>query len=225
MKSAAFFDLDNTLIRGSSLMLLGRGLISQGYISRSELTKYVFQNLKFVFSKTENLQLVEKLIPRGLKIISGMFHSEVVALCDALVGEMLPAKLNELTAEMVNWHNDMNHHTWIVTASPIEIAAPIAERLGMTGALGTICEVDAGTYSGKLLSPILHGSYKAAAIEKLCSSENYDLNQAYFYSDSVSDLPALTCVGNPVVVNPNPHLKSIAMKNHWRMIEGTNAAA
>lgn len=225
VNSAAFFDLDNTLIRGSSLLIFARSLVSRGILPKHDLSKYLLHNLKFIYSKTEKLQIVEKLAPAGLRLLRGKSHPDVKDLCREIVENEISSRFLLSVNQILKNHQSENVPTWLVTATPMELALPIAQKLGMNGALGTVCEVDQDRYTGSLLSPILHGRLKAAAVKEICNSENYDLENSYAYSDSISDLPLLSSVGNPVVINPNSELRAVAAKNNWKIHLATKVAA
>lgn len=225
MKTAAFFDLDNTLIRGSSLLIFARSLVSRGILPKHDLSKYLIHNLRFIYSKTEKLQIVEKLAPTGLRLLRGKSHQDVKELCEEIVEQEISSRLLLPVNQILKNHQSDNVSTWLVTATPMELALPIARKLGMSGALGTVCEVHKDRYTGGLLSPILHGRLKAAAVREICFTENYQLENSYAYSDSISDLPLLSSVGKPVVVNPNSELRAVAAKNNWKIQLATKVAA
>jgi HAD superfamily hydrolase (TIGR01490 family) len=215
MKPAAFFDLDNTLVKGSSLFLLAKGLIDSGLLNKSQLRPLAIQNLRYIYSKTERTLFMDKLIPKALHLLQGTDPAEFERVCEQIVEDFLPNKVYKSVVGFVNQHHQGGIDTWIVTASPLEIARIVAQKLQMTGALGTLCEIKNGVYSGKLASPVLHGATKAAAVKSLSTKENYELSSSYAYSDSLSDLPLLALVGTPVVINPNNHLFDLAAKNKW----------
>ena len=104
---------------------------------------------------------------------------------------------------------------WLVTATPMELATVIADRLGLTGALGTVAESVDGVYTGALVGEMLHGRAKASAVRALAAREGLDLRRCTAYSDSVNDLPMLTTVGKPVAVNPDGELRDIARQRGW----------
>ncbi|HEY0773094.1 MAG TPA: HAD family phosphatase, partial [Nocardioidaceae bacterium] len=103
------------------------------------------------------------------------------------------------------------------TAAPIEIATIIAQRLGLTGALGTVSEHVDGVYTGRLVGDLLHGPAKAEAIRALADREGLDLSRCSAYSDSFNDLPMLSLVGDPCVINPDHRLRDHARANGWRV--------
>ena len=112
-------------------------------------------------------------------------------------------------------HLDAGRQVWLVTATPVEIATVLAARLGLTGALGTVSEIEDGRYTGRLVGKPLHGLAKAEAVKALAEEEGLDLAACWAYSDSSNDIPMLSSVGHPVAVNPEPALRSHARQSGW----------
>lgn len=216
--SVAFFDLDNTLVRGSSLYYFAKHLVKEGIFTKRELAKFATAQARFIRTKTEDKRLQVLITEKALKLVAGKAQSEILNLCENALTEALSEALYPEVLTSLRWHQERGHQTWIVTASPIEIASGIANKLDMTGALGTIAEVENGTYTGKLLSGVLHGKAKARAVIELVDSMALDLDSAFAYSDSLNDLPLLCAVKTAIAVNPNKELQRIAKKNKWQEI-------
>jgi HAD superfamily hydrolase (TIGR01490 family) len=143
--------------------------------------------------------------------------AELQMLAEDIFDSEMIDKLIPGTLALAQGHLDSGQQVWLVTATPQELAAVIARRLGLTGALGTVAESRAGVYTGKLDGPPLHGLAKAEAVRALASVEGLDLAECSAYSDSVNDVPMLSSVGNPVAVNPDPELRAHALANDWRI--------
>jgi phosphoserine phosphatase len=118
---------------------------------------------------------------------------------------------------MAQIHLDQGQRVWLVTAAPVEIATIIANRLGLTGALGTVAEHIDGVYTGRLVGEMLHGPAKAAAVRALAEREGLDLGRCSAYSDSFNDLPMLSLVGDPCAINPDRRLREHARGEGWRV--------
>ena len=196
MTIAAFFDLDNTVIRGSSLFHFARRMVGEGFLTRRDLARFAFREFKYVWSKTESKSTTRFVSDRGLSIVTGL----------------------DATRDRIRQHQEQGHKTWLVTASPIEMALPISQYLGMNGALATIPEVREGRYSGYLHGTIMRGPAKGEAIRSLAERDSIDLDKSYAYSDSINDLPMLSIAGSAWVVNANKDLLRIAKKNSWGVI-------
>jgi HAD superfamily hydrolase (TIGR01490 family) len=216
--SVAFFDLDNTLVKGSSMFYFAKHLVKQGFFTKRELAKFATAQARFIRTRTEDKRIQEIITEKALKLVAGREQTELTQLCESSLADSLGEALYPEVLASLRWHQDRGQQTWIVTASPIEIASGIASRLNMTGALGTIAEIEDGRYTGKLRSGVLHGKNKSKAVIKLSDSMGINLDHAYAYSDSLNDLPLLSAVGTPIVVNPNKELLRIARKNDWQEI-------
>jgi HAD superfamily hydrolase (TIGR01490 family) len=219
----AFFDLDNTLIRGSSMYYLARVLVRENAVSKRELGRFASAQAKFIRSKTEDKKISQIITERALTLIKGRDQCEIFELVNKTVDEIIDEALYKEVVEKLMWHTKRGDSTWLVTASPIEIAFNLAKRLKMNGALGTVSEVVQGKYTGKLQGEVLHGPRKARAVYELSTRAHIDLNDSYGYSDSLNDLPLLCTVSHPVVVNPNAELLRIANKNNWTIINPTKS--
>lgn len=218
MTIAAFFDLDNTVIRGSSLFHFARRMVGEGFLTRRDLARFAFREFRYVWSKTESKSTTRFVSDRGLSIVTGLDASEMESLCNRVVGEFLEEALIPETRDRIRQHQEQGHKTWLVTASPIEMALPISQYLGMNGALATIPEVREGRYSGYLHGTIMRGPAKGEAIRSLAERDSIDLDKSYAYSDSINDLPMLSIAGSAWVVNANKDLLRIAKKNSWGVI-------
>ncbi|MDQ1616385.1 MAG: hypothetical protein QOJ60_2324, partial [Actinomycetota bacterium] len=121
------------------------------------------------------------------------------------------------TRALAEGHLAAGQRVWLVTATPVELASIIANRLGLTGALGTVAEHVNGVYTGRLVGEMLHGSAKAEAVRALAAREGLDLDRCSAYSDSANDLPMLSLVGDPCAVNPDRRLREHARREGWRV--------
>jgi HAD superfamily hydrolase (TIGR01490 family) len=211
----AFFDIDNTIMRGASIFHLARGLFSRKFLTVSDITKYGAAQGKFLLAGKENIQDMARITENALAFVAGRNVSEVMALADEIYDENMESKVWPGTIELARGHLASGHQVWLVSAAPIELADLIARKLGFTGALATVSEVVEGTYTGKLVSKPMHGPEKAAAIERLAISMEIDLANCFAYSDSINDIPLLTKVGNPRAVNPDSHLRNFAKLANW----------
>ncbi len=218
MAIAAFFDLDNTVVRGSSLLPFAWRLVRTGRVSSSEMFRFASMNARFVKTRTESVSGRDYVMQRALALAAGQNITDVLGLCEEIVPGIVRRRLNPVVAAEIRRHQREGHQTWLVTASPSELAERIAQELDMTGAMGTQAERVAGVYSGKLAGPILHGRNKADAVSALAAVEDLDLSRCAAFSDSINDLPLLVLVGRPTVVNANRRLRQIALRNGWQVL-------
>ena len=216
-RSAAFFDVDNTIMRGASIYHFAVGLAQHKFFNARQIWGFGVKQLKFVMSGSEDLEDMASATEAALSFIEGRRVEELTALGDTIFDEIMVDKLIPGTLALAQAHLDAGEEVWLVTATPVELASVIARRLGLTGALGTVSESVDGVYTGHLVGPPLHGLAKAEAIRALAEREDLDLAKCWAYSDSSNDIPMLSIVGNPVAVNPDSTLRNHAKDNDWRI--------
>jgi HAD superfamily hydrolase (TIGR01490 family) len=216
---AAFFDLDKTLIPGSSLFLLARGMYSRDYYRVRDLLRFGWRQMMFRASG-ESEKGLDSSRESTLEFVAGRPVSELQEMGREIAEERILPRVYEGITRVIQHHREVGDLTFLCTASPIELADLLAESLEMTGALGTRAEVENGHYTGRL-SPegVLHGEAKAAAVADLASRMDIDLEESYAYSDSINDLPLLELVGHPIAVNPDAELKRAARACGWPVYE------
>jgi HAD superfamily hydrolase (TIGR01490 family) len=215
--AAAFFDVDNTIMRGASMFHFAVGLARRNFFSGRELLGFGVKQMKFVMSGSEDLEDVASATEAALSFVEGRRVDELVHLGEEIFDDTMVDKLIPGSLALAQGHLDAGQQVWLVTATPVELATTIARRLGLTGALGTVAEVRNGIYTGKLNGPPLHGLAKAEAIRALAETEGLDLSRCSAYSDSSNDIPMLSIVGIPCAVNPDPALRAHAKDNDWKI--------
>ena len=214
-RDAAFFDLDNTIVRGASIFHLARGLYRRRCFTTRDIAEFATRQARFRIAGTEDLVEITCATNRALGFVRGLRQSDVVAAGEQIYDEVLQHKLWAGSVALARRHVDAGHQVWLVTAAPTELASLIARRLGLTGALGTVAEVVDDVYTGRLVGTTLHGPAKAAAIRALAARESFDLDACAAYSDSSHDLPMLQTVGHPCAVNPDRRLAEYARRHGW----------
>ncbi len=214
---AAFFDVDNTIIRGSSFAVLARGMADRDYFTTAEVMEFTWKQLKYVMSGRENLDDMAQATENGLLFVKDREQSEIEEVAETAYDERMVGRLWAGTVELAEAHKALGHEVWLVSATPVEVASVIARRLGLTGGLGTIAEVVDGRYTGRLEGMPLHGAAKVAAVVKLAEERGLDLARCAAYSDSANDIPMLTVVGCPVAINPDSPLRAHARSQEWQI--------
>lgn len=214
--AAAFFDVDNTIVRGASIFHIARGLHQRGFLSSGDIARFAWQQLSFI-TVGETQSSVSDVQARALAFIAGRSVAEMRAVGEEVFDEVLVDKLWPGTLALARMHEDAGQRVWLVTATPIEIAEVIAERLDLTGALGTVPEHIDGVYTGRLVGAAMHGDAKAQAVRDLAEREGLALRRCAAYSDSANDIPLLSLVGHPVAVNPDHKLRAHARANGWQV--------
>lgn len=216
---AAFFDVDNTLIRGSSLVAFAMGLAREKFFGLPEVLSMGWKQLRYRVTGAENAEDVAKGRETALAMIKGHPVDEVVALCQRVVDDYMAARAFPGTREVAEAHIAAGQQVWLVSATPVQLAQILARRFGFTGALGTVAEVDNGVFTGRLSGDILHGPGKRHAVAALAALEKLDLKRCTAYSDSINDLPMLSMVGTPVAVNPDRQLRAEAQRRGWQILD------
>jgi len=221
-RSAAFFDLDNTLISGSSLFHLGWGGFKRGMFSPVEAARFTLANLRFMLTRKELTGAPQIWGNFAASFVKGAAVSDMVAIGREIIDESIMPAIRALVLEMAKHHLESGKEVWIVTASPLELSQMLAENLGFTGGLGTRSEVLEGRYTGRIPHGILHGPEKAKAIVSLAGERGIDLAASSAYSDSINDLPMLLSVGFPNAVTPDSELARKAVLSGWPVHELRN---
>jgi HAD superfamily hydrolase (TIGR01490 family) len=213
--AGAFFDVDNTLMRGASIYYFARGLAARKMFGPMDLAKMAWGQAWYRMRGLENTDHIDAARQAALAFVAGHRVSDIVSLCEEIYDDTMASRIWEGTRELAQRHLEAGQRVWLVTASPVELADIIARRLGLTGALGTVAESIDGVYTGRLVGGLLHGEAKAAAVRALAVREGLDLPRCSAYSDSANDLPMLRLVGHPAVVNPDAELRAEARASNW----------
>jgi HAD superfamily hydrolase (TIGR01490 family) len=216
LTAAAFFDVDNTIMRGASIFHLGRGLYRRGYFQTRDIASMAWAQAQFVLG-AENLEHMDEARSFALTFIQGRSVAELSALTEEIFDTVMANKVWPGTLALTQDHLEQGQRVWLVTAAPVEIATVIARRLGLTAAMGTVAEHVDGVYTGRLVGEVLHGAAKAEAVTALAAREGLDLARCAAYSDSSNDIPMLEVVGEPCAINPDRELRAYARERGWRV--------
>ena len=218
MTAAAFFDLDRTLLRRSSALALAPAFRRRGIISRRMMVEAAAWQLLFMLRGASH-EAVRRAAVDGLLLLRGHTPEEMRELVAESMETVLRPLVYAQSLDLVKRHRDRGEPVYIVSATLQEIVQAMADDFGFDGALGTICEVVDGKYTGKAIRA-LHAEGKADCIRSL----GHDLAASTAYSDSHTDLPFLEAVGHPVAVNPDRKLRRIAAERGWPVLEFKRAA-
>lgn len=215
--SAAFFDLDRTLMSGSSAYYFAKAAYREGLRPLHRLFGDAVTTLIFraFGASDEKSEAVRDAI---LESVAGTHAADLHRMAPGVIEEILPLIRPEAQA-LLDMHEAAGRDVYIVSASPVEIVTELARALDIAGGLGTVSEIADGVYTGRLNGPFLYGEGKAEKISALAEERGYVLQSCYAYSDSGSDLPMMQLVGNPVAVNPDRALQSVAHHRGWPIVE------
>ena len=216
-KVAAFFDVDNTLVCGSTSILFGKVAFTGGSIKRRDIWRFMWEHVMYMRRGEKNSKMAD-FKDRALMLTKGHSVEELQGLIDQVYRDEIKPRLWPRSLERLKHHLEQGHEVWLVSAAPVELAQAIADDIGATGALGTIVGHDGNVLTGELVGAPLHGKAKRRAIKALAKERGISLRKSWAYSDSVNDLPMLSAVGNQVAVNPDQQLRRYAVAAGWEIL-------
>jgi len=215
-RGAAFFDLDRTLMAGSSAFQFGRAAYKAGLVSRRRLAADAWENLLFRLRGSTD-EGTDALRLRISELLTGVRVRDLQRLAPDVLAGVLPRLYPRMLA-IAYEHQDAGRPVFICTAASQEMAELMAIVLTFDGAVGSVSEVVDGQYTGRAGGPFTYREGKAQAIRELAAREEIELAASYAYSDSESDLPMLRAVGHPVAVNPDTVLARVAREEEWEIL-------
>jgi HAD superfamily hydrolase (TIGR01490 family) len=216
-RAAAFFDLDKTLMAGSSGMPFARVAMRHGIVGRRQLAGWGLEHLRYRLRGTTDERTTD-VLKQVQELIAGVRARDIERMNPEVLAAVLPRIYPQMLEE-VHAHQDAGRATFIVSAAGNGVVEALSQVLGMEGGIGTRYEVGAdGNFTGRFDGPFVYGRGKVEAMEAFAAEHEIDLAQSYAYSDSLSDLPMLRAVGHPVAVNPDPALTEIAAEEGWELM-------
>src|SRR3954447_15377049 len=214
---AAFFDLDKTLMAGSSGMVFARVANRKGFVPRRQLARWGIDHLRYRLRGSSDEQ-TSAVIEVASRIFAEIPEREVERMGPEVLAGILP-RISPQMLDEVHRHQDEGRATFIVSAAGNDLVKTLAAVLGMEGGVGTQWAVGAdGKFTGQMDGPFVYGDGKVEAMKQFADKHDIDMDASYAYSDSASDLPMLRSVGNAVVVNPDADLLDIARREGWRVM-------
>jgi len=216
-KSAAFFDLDKTLMAGSSGMVFARVANRHGFVPRGQLARWGWDHLRYRLRGATDQQ-TSAVVDVAKQVFAEIPERDIDRMGPELLAGILPRIYPQMLDE-VHRHQDEGRATFIVSAAGNDLVKTLAAVLGMEGGIGTRWEVRPdGKYTGEMDGPFVYGNGKVEAMRRFALKHDIDMDASYAYSDSVSDLPMLRSVGHAVVVNPDAALLEIARQEGWQVM-------
>ncbi|KWW97506.1 HAD-IB family hydrolase [Carbonactinospora thermoautotrophica] len=215
-RTAAFFDLDKTIIAKSSALAFGKPLYQGGLINRRAVLKIAYAQFVYLIGGADHDQM-ERMRAYLSSLCAGWEARQVREIVAETLHDLIDPLIYDEAAELIEEHHDHGRDVVIVSSSGSEIVEPIGELLGADRVIATRLVVKDGRYTGDI-EFYAYGENKAKAIKELAESEGYDLTRCYAYSDSITDLPMLETVGHPYAVNPDRALRREAMNRGWPVL-------
>jgi HAD superfamily hydrolase (TIGR01490 family) len=212
---AAFFDLDKTVVSKSSSLALSRPFYRAGLVTRSQLLRGAYAQLIYLMIGADEKRM-ERAKDGMLALTKGWDKEEVESIVREALEEVVDPYIYQEALDLIALHKALGRRVYIVSSSPEGVVRPLAERLGADDVIATRAEVVDGKFTGKL-EFYAYREKKAEALHEVEKSEGIDLSGSYAYSDSITDLPMLEAVGNPVAVNPDRELRKLAQQRGWNI--------
>ena len=201
IRAAAFFDLDKTVIARSSVLAFSKPFFNEGLLNRRSVLKSSYAQFLFLMSGADHDQM-DRMRSFVTAMCTGWDAEQVKSVVNETMHEVVTPLVFAEAADLIAGHRRCGRDVVIVSASGEEVVAPIAKALGATHAMATQMVVEDGRYTGEIAF-YCYGEAKAAAVRELAEREGYQLEHCYAYSDSLTDVPMLSAVGHPAVVNPD----------------------
>ncbi|MBX5470471.1 MAG: HAD-IB family hydrolase [Thermoleophilaceae bacterium] len=215
-RGAAFFDLDKTLMEGSSAFQFARAAHRAGMLTRRQILRDVRANIRFRLRGATDEESAG-LRDRVLDAIAGTRVRDLERLSPHVLAGILPRVYPQML-EVAYEHQEAGRPVYIVTAAARELAEMLAYVLRFDGGVGTRSEIKGGVYTGRPDGPFVYRDGKVEAMRRLAAECGIDLGASYAYSDSASDLPMMRAVGHPVAVNPDRELERVAREEGWQIM-------
>jgi len=219
---AAFFDLDKTVIARSSTLIFTRHFYDGGLLTKRGMLRSAIVQLQLLLTSA-GPDHVAKLRKHVTDMCTGWHAGTVRAIVSETLDEAVRPVIFAEAADLIAGHQAAGHDVVLISASGMEMVEPIGELLGVDAVRATVMEVVDGHYSGEI-EFYCYGEEKAHIVRELAAEYGYDLESCYAYSDSSTDLPMLSAVGHPAVVNPDKSLRAAAQGQGWEIFDFPNPA-
>ncbi|RLV48276.1 HAD family hydrolase [Nocardioides mangrovicus] len=214
--TAAFFDLDKTIIAKSSTMAFSRPFQAGGLITRRAMLRSVYAQFVYVVGGADHDQM-EKMREFMSRLCAGWDVATIQEIVADTLHNIVDPLVYDEAVSLIEQHHAEGRDVIIVSASGSELVEPIGEMLGADQVVATRMEVVDGRYTGTI-DFYAYAENKAAAMVELAEAHGYDLARSYAYSDSITDVPMLAAVGHPHAVNPDKDLRRVARERDWPVL-------
>ena len=210
----AFFDVDQTLVRGATSFWAAREMFRRSFFGSREIIYAARKTIRYVLFG-EDQEEINSMADRAARTVDGHTVVELEQVGQTIFDKHFVPKVYQGTYNILKAHIEAGHTVYLVSATPWLIAEELARRIGAAGGIGTKTKVRDGLLVGELDGKIMHGAEKVVAVEEVALEHGLDLARSYAYSDSMNDAPMLSMVGHPVAVNPDRALRAYAREHGW----------
>lgn len=211
--SAAFFDLDKTVIAKSSTLAFSRPFFAGGLINRRAVVRSAYAQFVYLLGGADHAKM-ERMRAYLSELVTGWDVNTVRAIVADTLHHTVDPLVYDEAVELIDGHHLAGRDVILVSSSGQEVVEPIGEMLGVDHVIATRLEIRDGLYTGEV-EFYAYGEHKADAVQAIADERGYDLTESYAYSDSITDLPLLDTVGHPCVVNPDRSLRRVAVERAW----------
>jgi HAD superfamily hydrolase (TIGR01490 family) len=215
--TAAFFDLDKTIISRSSTLAFAPAFYRLGLISRAQVLRGAFAQLTFRLGGASHYRM-ERVRDQVSCLCRGWDASQIAQIVTDGLADVIGPHVYTEARQLLDGHLRDGHDVLIASTSGHEIVAPIGAMLGASAVIATRLEIAEGRYTGAVAF-YAYGQEKAEGVKELAAKRGYRLPDCFAYSDSITDLPLLELVGHPRVVNPDRALRKIARARSWPVLD------
>jgi putative phosphoserine phosphatase/1-acylglycerol-3-phosphate O-acyltransferase len=208
-----FFDLDRTITKAVSGRALARAAFRKKLMSRSDLVNALYVSIVHRLNLMDPVKLIDKMV----RWVKGIPEKILSDLCSDVVNKALLPSVHPEVKPEIKFHKERNAKVVILSSSLVPICREIAAYLEIDDIICSDLEVIDGSCTGRTTGPVCFGKEKVVRLKEYCERNNHSLEKTWYYGDSISDLPALSIVGNPVCINPDRKLLRIARRKGWRI--------
>jgi HAD superfamily hydrolase (TIGR01490 family) len=218
-RSAAFFDLDKTIIAKSSSLAFSKPFQAGGLITRGAMLRSAYAQFVFLVGGADHDQM-EKIRVFMSQLVEGWDVETVKEIVAETLHHVVDPIVYEEAVSLMEEHHRVGRDVVVVSASGAEVVEPIGQMLHADHVIASRLQIVEGRYTGEI-DYYAYAEEKARAIEALAEDRGYDLAECFAYSDSITDAPMLETVGHPYAVNPDRDLRRLAASRGWPVIEFT----